>query len=67
MTGGGFGGCTVNLVAPEAVAAFEAGVREAYQARFGIVPADLPLQTFGRRLRSRVAYSQYSQRPASRT
>ena len=38
MTGGGFGGCTVNLVAPEAVAAFEAGVREAYQARFGIVP-----------------------------
>jgi galactokinase len=38
MTGGGFGGCTVNLVAPEAVAAFEAAIREAYQARFGIVP-----------------------------
>ena len=38
MTGGGFGGCTVNLVAPEAVAAFEAAIREAYRARFGIVP-----------------------------
>ena len=38
MTGGGFGGCTVNLVAPQAVAAFEAAIREAYRARFGMVP-----------------------------
>jgi galactokinase len=28
----------VNLVAPEAVAAFEDAVRESYQARFGITP-----------------------------
>jgi galactokinase len=38
MTGGGFGGCTVNLVAPEAVAAFEDAIRNSYQARFGITP-----------------------------
>ena len=38
MTGGGFGGCTVNLVAPEAVAAFEGAIRSSYLARFGITP-----------------------------
>ena len=38
MTGGGFGGCTVNLVTPEAVAAFEGAIRDSYQARFGITP-----------------------------
>jgi len=38
MTGGGFGGCTVNLVRPDAVEAFESGVRQAYQARFGLTP-----------------------------
>jgi galactokinase len=38
MTGGGFGGCTVNLVAPKAVAAFEGAIRSSYQARFGITP-----------------------------
>ncbi|HBY58676.1 MAG TPA: galactokinase [Solibacterales bacterium] len=38
MTGGGFGGCTVNLVAPDAVAGFESAVRTAYQGRFGIEP-----------------------------
>jgi len=38
MTGGGFGGCTVNLVKPEAAGAFETGIRKAYQAKFGIVP-----------------------------
>ena len=38
MTGGGFGGCTVNLIAPEAVKFFEQTVGEAYRKRFGIVP-----------------------------
>jgi galactokinase len=38
MTGGGFGGCTVNLVAPEAVEQFESAIKEAYQKRFGITP-----------------------------
>jgi galactokinase len=38
MTGGGFGGCTVNLLKPAAVPAFEDSIRDAYQARFGITP-----------------------------
>ncbi len=38
MTGGGFGGCTVNLVAAEFVPAFYARVPEAYRARTGIAP-----------------------------
>jgi len=38
MTGGGFGGCTVNLLKPAAVPAFEDAIRDAYQARFGITP-----------------------------
>jgi galactokinase len=38
MTGGGFGGCTVNLVAAGAVAGFTAKVASAYQARMGVVP-----------------------------
>lgn len=39
MTGGGFGGCTVNLMAPEAVARFEAKMRAGYRAQFGLDPA----------------------------
>ena len=39
MTGGGFGGCTVNLVRPDAVEAFREAVSEAYQARYGRRPA----------------------------
>ena len=39
MTGGGFGGCTVNLVEPGRVGAFEETVRAAYRGRFGIEPA----------------------------
>ena len=38
MTGGGFGGCTVNVVATEAVSEFENKIAAAYKARTGIVP-----------------------------
>jgi galactokinase len=38
MTGGGFGGCTVNLVRDDAVAAFAAHVRDGYTARTRRVP-----------------------------
>jgi galactokinase len=37
LTGGGFGGCTVNLVRREQSAAFAEAVRAAYEERFGIV------------------------------
>ena len=36
MTGGGFGGCTVNLVAPDRVDHFETHITEAYRRRFDI-------------------------------
>lgn len=39
MTGGGFGGCTVNLVEPEAKDRFEHEIRLRYRERFGIEPA----------------------------
>ena len=38
MTGGGFGGCTVNLVAPEAVDAFKKHLTETYGERYGKTP-----------------------------
>jgi galactokinase len=38
MTGGGFGGCTVNLVAPDAVDAFRNALTTAYEKRFQITP-----------------------------
>ena len=38
MTGGGFGGCTVNLVSPERVEAFESHISEAYRRRYQIEP-----------------------------
>jgi galactokinase len=38
MTGGGFGGCTVNLVDPTQVEAFEACLRKTYLAKFNIDP-----------------------------
>jgi galactokinase len=38
MTGGGFGGCTVNLVAPERAAAFQDSIKRAYKARWGVDP-----------------------------
>ncbi len=39
MTGGGFGGCTVNLLAPNATDTFRERLATAYQERFGKVPA----------------------------
>jgi galactokinase len=38
MTGGGFGGCTVSLVRPEAVAVFEEHITAAYRQRFQLTP-----------------------------
>ncbi len=38
MTGGGFGGCTVNLVEPTAVQEFRRAIAAAYEARFKITP-----------------------------
>jgi galactokinase len=38
MTGGGFGGCTVNLLAPEAAEEFRQELTARYRARFGITP-----------------------------
>jgi galactokinase len=38
MTGGGFGGCTVNLVAPEAAERFSTAISSAYRKRFGVEP-----------------------------
>jgi galactokinase len=38
MTGGGFGGCTVNLVLPEAAPVFQNAITRAYKSRFGIDP-----------------------------
>jgi galactokinase len=39
MTGGGFGGCTVNLVDASAALAFEGRISGAYRARYGKEPA----------------------------
>lgn len=38
MTGGGFGGCTVNLLRPEAVEQFESAIRQRYREQFAIDP-----------------------------
>jgi galactokinase len=38
MTGGGFGGCTVNLLEPSAVERFAEHIAARYAERFGIVP-----------------------------
>ena len=39
MTGGGFGGCTVNLVAPESVDTFRKQISAAYNERYQKTPA----------------------------
>lgn len=38
MTGGGFGGCTVNLLRPEVLDKFQNAISQTYQERFGIIP-----------------------------
>lgn len=43
MTGGGFGGCTVNLMKRDAVDVFVKSMQTSYQSRFGIVPAIYPV------------------------
>ena len=44
MTGGGFGGCTVNLMAPGAGAAFRQTISRAYKAKFSIDPVFYPVR-----------------------
>jgi len=39
MTGGGFGGCTVNLVRKEAVESFKTVVADGYRSRTGVTPS----------------------------
>ena len=43
MTGAGFGGCTINLVRPDAIDALGAAVRSEYPARTGLTPMVLPV------------------------
>ena len=43
MTGAGFGGCTINLVRPDAVEALQEAVASEYQRRTGLMPRVLPV------------------------
>jgi galactokinase len=43
MTGAGFGGCTINLVRPDAIAALRRAVESDYPARTGLKPMVLPV------------------------
>jgi galactokinase len=38
MTGGGFGGCTINLVRTEAVPEFQRDMASAYEKAMGLAP-----------------------------
>lgn len=42
MTGGGFGGCTVNLLRPDVAPQFKSVVAQAYRSRFGLTPEFYP-------------------------
>jgi galactokinase len=42
MTGGGFGGCTVSMLRPDAVERFMQEIPRAYRQRFQVVPAMYP-------------------------
>ena len=44
MTGGGFGGCTVNLVRPEAVEQLVATIQRDYPPRAGLEPMVIPVR-----------------------
>ncbi len=39
MTGGGFGGCTVNMLRPDAVADFRTSITAGYESKFQVTPA----------------------------
>jgi galactokinase len=39
MTGGGFGGCTVTMLRPDAVGRFRQAIAGAYEVQFGVKPA----------------------------
>jgi galactokinase len=43
MTGAGFGGCTINLVRPDAIEALQAAVASEYPGRTGLTPRVLPV------------------------
>jgi galactokinase len=43
MTGGGFGGCTVNLVRPDAVERFRSAILGEYPSRTGLQPMVIPV------------------------
>ena len=43
MTGAGFGGCTINLVRPDAIEALEVAVTSEYPRRTGLTPRVLPV------------------------
>ena len=45
MTGGGFGGCTVNLVRDGTADRFRDAIRSAYESRYGLVPEIYTCQT----------------------
>jgi galactokinase len=42
MTGGGFGGCTVTMLRPDAEPGFRAAIAAAYRDRYGVDPAIYP-------------------------
>ena len=44
MTGAGFGGCTVNLVRPDAVADLRSAIETSYPGRTGLAPTVLPVR-----------------------
>jgi galactokinase len=44
MTGGGFGGCTVNMLRPAALDQFGNRITHVYQERFGVAPQIYPVR-----------------------
>jgi galactokinase len=42
MTGGGFGGCTVTMLRPDSVAAFQEQIEQAYQSQYQVTPGVYP-------------------------
>ena len=44
MTGGGFGGCTVTMLRPEAAPGFREAIAAAYHRQFGVTPAIYPCE-----------------------